>query len=132
MRPPFLDHTQLVNPGFTGGAAAGSLLRASFSPDGRFVVSGSEKGQVRVWEAQQGKRVRSPLQVSDTLDYCVLKSYRELATVISSWEISYLHPIFLNTTQGREECSRICGVPLDVARACSGAALPKRNDPHRE
>lgn len=56
-------NTKLVNPGFAGGAAAGSLVRASFSPDGRFVVSGSEKGQVRVWEAQEGKRVRTPLQV---------------------------------------------------------------------
>lgn len=55
--------TQLVNSGFAGGAAAGSLVRASFSPDGRFVVSGSEKGQVRVWEAQEGKRVKTPLQV---------------------------------------------------------------------
>lgn len=54
---------KLVNPGFAGGAAAGSLVRASFSPDGRFVVSGSERGQVRVWEAQEGKRVRTPLQV---------------------------------------------------------------------
>lgn len=54
---------KLVNPGFAGGATAESLIRASFSPDGRFVVSGSEKGQVRVWEAQEGKRVRTPLQV---------------------------------------------------------------------
>lgn len=54
---------KLVNPGFAGGAAAESLIRASFSPDGRFVVSGSEKGQVRVWESQEGKRVRTPLQV---------------------------------------------------------------------
>lgn len=53
-----------MNPGFAGGATAESLVRASFSPDGRFVVSGSEKGQVRVWEAQEGQRVRTPLQVS--------------------------------------------------------------------
>lgn len=54
---------QLVNPGFAGDSATGSLVRASFSPDGQFVVSGSEKGQVRVWDAQGGKRVRTPLQV---------------------------------------------------------------------
>ncbi|CAN0086365.1 unnamed protein product, partial [Ectocarpus sp. 8 AP-2014] len=47
-----------VNPGFAGGATAESLIRASFSPDGRFVVSGSETGRVRVWEAQEGKRVK--------------------------------------------------------------------------
>ncbi|CAM9214402.1 unnamed protein product, partial [Sphacelaria rigidula] len=57
---------QLVNPGFSGGAAAGSLVRASFSPDGQFVVSGSESGQVRVWEAQEGKRVKTPLQTLGT------------------------------------------------------------------
>ena len=61
------NHAKLVNPGFAGGAASGSLVCASFSPDGRFVVSGSEKGQVRVWEAQEGKRVRTPLQVSCNL-----------------------------------------------------------------
>lgn len=58
--------SQLVNPGFAGGATAESMIRASFSPDGRFVVSGSEKGRVRVWEAQEGKRVRTPLQVNTT------------------------------------------------------------------
>lgn len=60
---PHAAKNKLVNPGFAGGATAESLIRASFSPDGRFVVSGSEKGQVRVWEAQEGKRVRTPLQV---------------------------------------------------------------------
>lgn len=59
----YLEKNKLVNPGFAGGATAESLIRASFSPDGRFVVSGSEKGHVRVWEAQEGKRVRTPLQV---------------------------------------------------------------------
>ncbi|CAM9378289.1 unnamed protein product [Ectocarpus fasciculatus] len=57
---------RLVNPGFAGGATAESLIRASFSPDGRFVVSGSETGRVRVWEAQEGKRVKTPLQTLGT------------------------------------------------------------------
>eukprot|EP00903_Cladosiphon_okamuranus_P011632 g10941.t1 len=67
-----LSTYQLVNPGFAGGATAESLIRASFSPDGRFVVSGSEKGQVRVWEAQEGKRVRTPLQSLGTA--CCLRN----------------------------------------------------------
>lgn len=58
-----LGVVKLVNPGFAGGAATGSLVRASFSPDGRFVISGSERGYLRVWEAQEGRRVRTPLQV---------------------------------------------------------------------
>ncbi|CAM9451788.1 unnamed protein product [Ectocarpus sp. 6 AP-2014] len=57
---------RLVNPGFAGGATAESLIRASFSPDGRFVVSGSETGRVRVWESQEGKRVKTPLQTLGT------------------------------------------------------------------
>ena len=77
-------HTQkLVNPGFSGGSAAGSLVRASFSPDGRFVVSGSEKGQVRVWEAQEGKRVRTPLQVGGGVWPVAGKGRRLISGLIS-------------------------------------------------
>jgi len=52
---------QLVNPGFGGGNVTNSIIRCRFSPDGRYAISGSEDGKVRVWEAQSGQIVRCAL-----------------------------------------------------------------------
>ena len=35
---------------------------AAFSPDGRFVVTASEDGTARVWEAATGKAIGEPLR----------------------------------------------------------------------
>src|SRR5258708_1941281 len=39
-----------------------SLITASFSPDGRWVVTASEDGTARVWEVASGKAVGQPLR----------------------------------------------------------------------
>ena len=37
-------------------------MSAAFSPDGRFVVTASEDGTARIWEAATGKAIGEPLR----------------------------------------------------------------------
>lgn len=46
---------------YHGSQCRTSRIRAVFSPDGRFVVAGSEEGHVMVWEAKTGARVHHSL-----------------------------------------------------------------------
>lgn len=46
-----------VHAGYSHVSAATSRIRAAFSPDGRYVVAGSEDGRLRAWEAQSGRSV---------------------------------------------------------------------------
>jgi WD40 repeat protein len=54
-----LSTYQLVHAGFPGASLGRTMIRARFSPDGKFVVCGSEDGRLRLWEAQTGRRIRS-------------------------------------------------------------------------
>lgn len=54
--------TNKVVVSFEGSICQSAFVRATFSPDGNFVVAGSEDGTVCVWEAATGSRVKtSPL-----------------------------------------------------------------------
>lgn len=48
---------RFVNSGYAHASCNGSRVRAVFSPDGRYVMAGSEDGKLRTWEAQSGKMV---------------------------------------------------------------------------
>jgi jouberin len=50
-----------VNSGYAGINCASSKIRAIFSPDGKYVVAGSDDGKLRVWDAQSGKPVQCAL-----------------------------------------------------------------------
>ena len=46
---------------YTGSMCRLSMIRARFSPDGRYVIAGSEDGRAYVWDALSGIRVQAAL-----------------------------------------------------------------------
>jgi WD40 repeat protein len=54
MLGPLLGHT-------------GRVQSVAFSPDGRYIVSGSSDGTIRIWEAGRGTTVVGPLQAHQGL-----------------------------------------------------------------
>ncbi|OQR94091.1 jouberin [Thraustotheca clavata] len=51
----------LLNKGYTGIKCTTSLIKSSFSPDGRYVVSGSEDGAVFMFSSLNGQRISSSM-----------------------------------------------------------------------
>ncbi|CAM9948052.1 unnamed protein product [Discosporangium mesarthrocarpum] len=105
-----LSTYQLINPGYAGGAATGSLVRASFSPDGRYVVSGSEEGRLRVWDSQGGKRVQGALQVLGMA--CALRdvAWHPSQHVIAMAGYGQDAPVLLYCGDGRQDRKQGGGV----------------------
>ena len=52
--------TQIVSE-FKGSSCQTAVIRAVFSPDGRYVMSGSEDGRVYAWDSSSAERVALPL-----------------------------------------------------------------------
>ena len=57
---------RLTVANFSGVDNHSSVVRATFSPDGRYVIAGNDKGGCSVWDSKTGYRIWSPV---DSINY---------------------------------------------------------------
>ena len=64
----------------------GSVATATFSPDGRCVVTASEDKTARIWDAQTGKEIGSPLKHGGAVEEAVFSADANRVLTVSGFE----------------------------------------------
>ncbi len=112
---------------------------AEFSPDGRWIVTGSQDGVVRIWDAQSGEGLRRVRHRGTVVSACFSQEGRRLLTASADrtavvWDsqsglplLTLPHPVPLRLAEFDSEANRILSVGTDdrvrVWRVADGRML---------
>ena len=105
----------------------GSVLSAEFSPDGKRIVTASEGGEARVWDAQTGQSLTKPLQHPGAVYSARFSPDGKRIVTVSGDEPPYVGSGFIDTTVRVWDAQT--GKPLTKPLKADGSVLSAQFSP---